>query len=204
MLGAERFEWDDLSRHPDIAAPAETGLTFRANAMLKAAYYAKVLGECAMADDSGLVVDALDGKPGVHSARWAEIHNAGRGDADNNALLLRQLRQRAGATWPDFTARFTCVLALSDPAGRILLTTAASVEGRIIPEPRGDNGFGYDPLFLIDSLGKTTAELAPDQKHAISHRGQALRRMRDLIHSTLLEGDCRRNPVQSNPEANTP
>jgi XTP/dITP diphosphohydrolase len=139
-----------------------------------------------MADDSGLEVDALEGKPGVHSARWAEMHNAGKGDAANNQLLLKQL---AAATidskWPVFPARFACVLALSDPAGKIILTTRGTVAGRIIDMPRGANGFGYDPLFLIDQLQKTTAELEPDEKHRISHRGWALRRMRDLMNSHL-------------------
>lgn len=185
ILGGDRFEWDDLAGHRDLEAPQETGATFRANACLKAVHYAKLLNVYALADDSGLEVDALDGKPGVHSARWAEINNAGRGDADNNALLLRQLQ-----AVPDEkrTARFVCVLALSDPQGRILLTARDTVEGRVIHAPRGSNGFGYDPLFLIDELGKTTAELPPDQKHAISHRGKALRRLRGLMNEQMGAG----------------
>lgn len=189
MLGGDRFEWDDLSAHRDIPAPEETGLTFRANAMLKAAYYASTLGVWAMADDSGLEVDAIDGKPGVHSARWAEMHEAGKGDADNNRLLLKQLneiRSSSGSdAWPEFTARFSCVLALCDPQGRVVLTSAGSVDGLIIPSPRGQNGFGYDPLFMINSLGKTTAELQPDEKHRISHRGAALREMKKLMDQHL-------------------
>jgi XTP/dITP diphosphohydrolase len=153
--------------------------------MLKAAYYARLLNQWTMADDSGLEVDALEGKPGVHSARWAEMHSAGRGDMANNELLLAQLRTIRDyqhlSDWPTFSARFACVLALSDPSGRILLTTAGQVEGRIVDTPRGANGFGYGPLFLIHALGKTTAELDPSQKHAISHRGAALRRMNALI-----------------------
>jgi XTP/dITP diphosphohydrolase len=123
-------------------------------------------------------VDALGGSPGVHSARWAEINKAGKGDADNNALLLKQLD-----AVPDDrrTGRFVCVLALADPAGKILLTARDTVEGRVVRAPRGSNGFGYDPLFLIDELGKTTAELAPEEKHAISHRGKALRHLRMLM-----------------------
>lgn len=186
MLGGDRFTWDDLCAHREIAAPDETGLTFRANAMLKAAYYAQRLNTWAMADDSGLEVDALDRKPGVHSARWAEMHHAGIGDVANNQLLLKQL---AAATidskWPVFPARFACVLALADPAGTIIFTTRGTVGGRIIDMPRGENGFGYDPLFLIDELQKTTAELEPDEKHRISHRGCALRRMRDLMNRHL-------------------
>lgn len=183
ILGDDRCQWDDLSHHRGAEPPEETCKTFRANACLKAAYYAKLFSIPALADDSGLEVDALGCKPGVHSARWAELNNAGRGDADNNALLLRQIQNV-----PDErrTARFVCVLALSDAKGRILLTARDTVEGRINHAPRGDNGFGYDPLFLVDSAGKTTAELPPAQKHAISHRGKALRHMRELIDAVEL------------------
>jgi XTP/dITP diphosphohydrolase len=182
MLGGDRFQWDDLSAHGQLPAVDETGRTFRANACLKAAAYARLLDTCAIADDSGLAVDALGGRPGVHSARWAELNNAGRGDADNNSLLLRQLQNVPDA---QRTARFVCVLALADPQGRILLTARDTVEGRIIHSPRGDNGFGYDPLFRIDVLGRTTAELAPDEKHRISHRGKALRRLRKMMDQVL-------------------
>jgi len=172
------FEFGDLSAHPAFAPVEETGATFLENASLKAAGYARQFETWALADDSGLEVDALGGKPGVHSARWAELNEAGGGDADNNALLLRQLEEV-----PDDrrSARFVCVLALADPDGRIILTARNTVEGRILRSPRGDNGFGYDPLFFIDATGQTTAELSPAQKHAISHRGKALRRMRALM-----------------------
>jgi XTP/dITP diphosphohydrolase len=123
-------------------------------------------------------VDALGGAPGVHSARWAEMNRAGKGDADNNALLLRQLEDVADERR---TARFVCVLALADPDGRILVTARDTVEGRVIREARGANGFGYDPLFFIDEMGRTTAELAAEQKHAISHRGKALRHLRGIM-----------------------
>lgn len=160
----------------------ETGATFRVNACLKASAYAKHYNRWALADDSGLEVDALNGAPGIHSARWAERHDAGKGDRDNNRLLLRQLdaandRRRA--------ARFVCVLALSDPQGRMVLTARGQVSGRILREARGSNGFGYDPLFLIAELGQTTAELPPTQKHAFSHRGRAAAAMKDLIASRL-------------------
>ena len=194
MLGDARFDFDDLTAHAGeaVVPVEETGRTFRANAMLKAAGYASRFGRWTLADDSGLEVDALDGNPGVHSARWAELHHAGEGDAANNALLIKQLRALdptgAGRPWPRYTARFVCVLALSDPLGRIVFTTTGSVEGRIIPEPRGRNGFGYDPHFFFDSFGKTTAELPPEEKHRISHRGQALRRLRALIETHLPMG----------------
>ena len=178
MLGDERFAWHDLSAFPGPAVE-ETGLTFRANACLKASAYAQRHHMWALADDSGLEVDALDGKPGVTSARWAELHHAGHGDAANNALLVAQLAgvdddaRRA--------ARFVCVLSLADPAGRIILTARDTVAGRILREPRGHNGFGYDPLFFVPALGQTTAELSPQQKHRISHRGKALRALRELM-----------------------
>jgi XTP/dITP diphosphohydrolase len=178
MLGDSRYEWSDLSQHREVAAVEETGQTFRANACLKASYHATTLSTWALADDSGLEVDALNGAPGVLSARWAEVNRTGKGDADNNTLLLRQLEKI-----PDQkrTARFVCVLALSDPQGRIVLTTRDTVEGRIIHSPRGANGFGYDPLFLIESHGKTTAELDPDAKHRLSHRGKALQSLKLLL-----------------------
>lgn len=178
MLGSEDFEWSDLSRHPGAVTVPETGATFRANACLKAAGYATQFQAWALADDSGLAVDALAGKPGVHSARWAEIHSAGKGDAANNALLVKQLN---GVPDDRRQARFVCVLALSDPKGRIVLTTMDWVEGQLLREGRGANGFGYDPLFYFPQLARATAELTPDQKHAISHRGKALRRMKGLM-----------------------
>ena len=169
---------DSLDNEQTDLEPDETGRTFRANAVLKATAYARHLKCWALADDSGLAVDALGGQPGVHSARFAELAGAGRGDADNNAHLLRLLGQV-----PDErrTARFICVLALADPRGVIWYTAEGAVEGRIAHEPRGTNGFGYDPLFLLPELGRTTAELEPDQKHALSHRGQALRRLCGLL-----------------------
>lgn len=178
MLGQSRFAWRSLSDYPPGPEVAETGRTFRANACLKAAAYARRHNAWAAADDSGLEVDALGGSPGVLSARWARRHGAGHGDADNNAVLLEQLRDV-----PDErrTGRFVCVLALADPRGRIILTVRDTLEGLILKRPRGANGFGYDPLFLVEHSGRTTAELSADEKHAISHRGKALRRLKALI-----------------------
>src|SRR5580658_2114378 len=124
MLGSDRFTWHDLTKIPNLAAVPETGETFYDNACLKASGYARQAHMWAMADDSGLEVDALQGKPGVYSARWAEINGAGAGDAANNALLLRQL-----ADVPDTqrTGRFVCVLALADSQGRIILTARDTV-----------------------------------------------------------------------------
>lgn len=182
MLGGDSRQWRYLSEL-SVAEPEETGLTFRANAMLKASYYANAANCWALADDSGLAVDALDGAPGVLSARWALQHNAGKGDAANNELLLKQLAHVKG---DDRTARFCCVLALADPDGQIMLTAADHVEGVILHARRGNNGFGYDPLFLVQELQKTTAELEPEEKHRISHRGKALRRLKRLMEELEL------------------
>ena len=169
--------------HKLVQGIEESGQTFRANACLKASHYARQFRTWALADDSGLSVDALSGKPGVYSARWAEMQDAGEGDAANNALLLKQIEHLADA---QRSARFICVLALADDAGRIILTAQDSVEGKILHEPRGMNGFGYDPLFLVPELGKTTAELLPAEKHAVSHRGKALRRLKSLMEQVEL------------------
>ncbi len=178
LLGGDRLTWRSLSDFPGVSEVAETGHTFRANACLKAAGYATATGLWAMADDSGLVVDALDGAPGVLSARWAASHSAGAGDGANNALLLSQLERT-----PDDrrTARFACVLALADPQGRIVLTASDAMEGSLLRSPRGSNGFGYDPLFVPTGETRTSAELTGGEKHRISHRGKALRQMRQLM-----------------------
>jgi XTP/dITP diphosphohydrolase len=183
MLGSDRFVWHDLSEFAGEHAIPETGQTFLENACLKASGYAKRHRLWTLADDSGLEVDALGGKPGVHSARWAEINHTGQGDADNNRTLLRQLDHV-----PDDqrSARFVCVLALSDPEGRIILTARDTVEGVILRFPRGQNGFGYDPLFFIPELIKTTAELHSEEKHRISHRGKALRHLGELMQQNGL------------------
>lgn len=178
-LDGTSLDWRDLSDFPDAGEVEETGLTFRANACIKASEYAQRTGLWTIADDSGLEVDALAGAPGVYSARWAERHHAGKGDADNNTLLLKQIDAVEDGKR---TARFVCTLAVSDPQGRIVLTVRDTVEGKILREGRGTNGFGYDPLFLIDELSRTTAELEPEQKHAISHRGKALRRIKQMMH----------------------
>jgi len=184
MLGGDRWQWRHLDGQDGVPTAVESGRTFLRNACIKAAHYARALGVFALADDSGLEVDALNGAPGVHSARWAEINGAGSGDAANNALLLRQL-----SDVPDErrTARFVCVLALADPQGRLLLTARGSVDGRIVREARGDNGFGYDPLFFVEQLGRTVAELPAETKHSISHRGRALRAMREMMRRYLPE-----------------
>lgn len=178
MLGSDTFTWHDLADLNDRDPVEETGTTFLANASLKAREYAGRHKMWALADDSGLEVDALGGSPGVYSARWAQMQGTGKGDADNNQTLLRQLEQIPDA---DRTARFVCVLVLANPAGQVILTARDTVEGTILRSPRGNNGFGYDPLFYVAALGCAMAELSPDQKHSISHRGKALRSLRELM-----------------------
>lgn len=152
----------------DFEDPEETGTTFAENALIKARAAVAETGFAAVADDSGLVVDALNGEPGVYSARYAGIHGD---DAANNAKLLRNM---ADVPAPERTARFMSVVALVRPDGTELTGTGAC-EGTIGFEGRGSNGFGYDPLFLPeDTPGKTMAELTPEEKNAISHRYHAL------------------------------
>jgi XTP/dITP diphosphohydrolase len=151
-----------------VAAVDETETSFRGNALLKARHAARATGAAALADDSGLEVDALGGAPGVYSARYA---GAGARDADNNAKLLAAL---AGVPAPR-RARYRAVLALVRSAGDPAPLIAEGVwEGEIAAAPRGAGGFGYDPLFVPAGLGRTAAELAPDEKDRLSHRAQAL------------------------------
>lgn len=150
-----------------LPEPEETGSTFEENAFIKAQAVHDATGLPTVADDSGLVVDALGGAPGVFSARYAGVHGD---DAANNAKLLREL---AGVGAPERTARFVCCMAFVDTD---VSTCGTGVcEGRIGTEPRGENGFGYDPLFWPDDApGKTMAELSPEEKNAISHRRRAI------------------------------
>lgn len=157
-----------LGQLGDFEDPEENGTTFLENAIIKAQAAVEATGLAAIADDSGLVVDALNGEPGVYSARYAGVHGD---DAANNAKLLANMDGVADA---DRTARFMSVVALIDAEG-FALTGTGSCEGVIGHEGRGEFGFGYDPLFLpSDTPGKTMAQLAPDEKNAISHRSHAL------------------------------
>ena len=156
----------------------EDGATFEANACKKAEHYSRLTpGELVLADDSGLEVDGLGGAPGIRSARYAAsgAGHANSSDAANNARLLRELEARADDRR---TARFVCVIAAARD-GRTLATFRGEAEGRILNAARGSGGFGYDPLFLLPSLGKTFAELAPEEKAHYSHRGAAFRRFLD-------------------------
>ncbi|MDT8272708.1 MAG: RdgB/HAM1 family non-canonical purine NTP pyrophosphatase, partial [Desulfomonilia bacterium] len=153
----------------------ESGTTFAENATIKALAWNRATGMPSLADDSGLCVDALGGAPGVFSARYAG-HAAT--DADNNSLLLRNLE---GVE--DRTARFVCVMALAFSPEDIL-TTTGQCEGVILTEPRGEQGFGYDCLFLDPGSGKSFAQMTPEEKNARSHRRRALMALRDLLKST--------------------
>jgi len=164
---------DSLARA--ITEPEEDGDTFEANARLKAIAYARATGMTCLADDSGLEVDALGGRPGVRSARYAGIGNArDERDAANNAKLLRELKDVP----PDRrAARFVCAMCLADPSGDILAETRGEFAGVIIDHPRGTHGFGYDPLLHLPDRDCTNAELSPAEKNARSHRGTAVRLM---------------------------
>lgn len=162
-----------------LPEPDETERTFAGNARLKALAYAAATGQVVLADDSGLEVDALGGEPGVDSAIWAgaEGDRAAR-DARNNAKLVSAL---LGVPAHARTARFVCTMCVAGPDGRVICEARGGVEGEIVDEPRGTNGFGYDPHFLVRALGRTTAELSSEEKNAISHRGQASREIARLL-----------------------
>ena len=153
---------------------AETGKSFAENARLKAAAYARASGLLTLADDSGLEVDALGGEPGIHSARYA---GKGASDEERYRLLLEKLKE---SPWEERTARFRCVIAVATPDGRIH-TAEGTCEGIIAFEPRGEHGFGYDPVFYLEEYGKTMAELSSETKNKISHRANAARRAREIL-----------------------
>lgn len=156
----------------------ETGNSFAENALLKARAFRDASGLGALADDSGLCVDALDGAPGLHSARFGGMHHE---PAAQNELLLENMR---GVSPVNRGAQFVSVIAFAGPDGEEWTATGA-VRGFITDKPRGSNGFGYDPVFFLPGLGRTFAELTPSEKDPLSHRGQALRRARYHIEKSL-------------------
>lgn len=173
-LGAGRFDIEVVPGLEDIPPCPERGDTFEENAAAKALYYSTHAPGPVFVDDSGLAVDALNGAPGVLSARFAGPNAT---DEENNRLLLDKMR---GVT--DRSARFVCVVALAE-RGRLLGTFRGTVEGVLGDEPRGSNGFGYDPLFYHPPFGCTLAEAKPEQKLAVSHRGKAVAKMLDHLLS---------------------
>ncbi len=173
LLDGTGIELETLAAHPEVGEIEETGKTFDDNASLKASHAAQVTDCWALGEDSGLVVDALDGAPGVHSARFAGAHGD---DEANNARLLRDLE---GATRR--SCHYVCALALARPGGEIVSVVRGTCEGSILEEGRGEGGFGYDPFFLPAGETRSMAELSRDEKAAISHRGRATRSMRPIL-----------------------
>lgn len=170
-IGVEVVGLDSLEC--GVVEPIEDGLTFEDNARIKARSYAAQTGVRCLAEDSGLSVEALGGRPGVHSARYSGL-TLPRNELDeaNNQKLLREMEavptQRRGA-------RFVCAMCVASPDGSILAQAQGEFVGRIALAPSGSNGFGYDPLFFVEDCGRTSAQLSPAEKHARSHRGQAAR-----------------------------
>lgn len=178
ILGLDNFELSSLLDFPDAPEIEETGGTLLENVLIKAREAFRLTRLTSIADDTGLEVDSLDGAPGVYSSRYAG-ENASY--ADNVRKLLLQMRNVPPG---GRSARFRCVAALKDGAREEWVEGVC--EGVIIPEPRGEGGFGYDPVFLVPDMGKTLAEMTPEEKNSISHRGKAFRKMAELL---------RKNPV---------
>jgi XTP/dITP diphosphohydrolase len=163
-----------LPRIGDLPPCVEDGDSFESNARKKALHYAAWTEGRVFADDSGLCVDALEGRPGIHSARFAR---AGASDKENNRRLLEELR---GVPPARRTAHYLCVIALAEGC-RVLAVTEGRVDGIILESPRGSGGFGYDPLFFFPPLDRTFAELTAEEKFTVSHRGEAFRKLLDCL-----------------------
>jgi XTP/dITP diphosphohydrolase len=163
-----------LADYPSSPEPEETADTFAGNAAIKALAAAERTGELALADDSGLVIDALDGAPGVYSSRFAGEDAT---DEGRNAKVLDLLKDVPDE---DRTARFVSVIAIAEP-GRVIGTAEGTCEGMIAREPRGTNGFGYDPIFFSRDMGRMMAELSADEKNSISHRGRAVQAAKEIL-----------------------
>jgi XTP/dITP diphosphohydrolase len=183
ILGGLGFPLEDLTAFPDAPDVVEDGVTFEANARKKAAELAKALHRWVLGEDSGLVVPSLNGRPGVHSARYAGRHGD---DAANNARLLAEL-----APLPDDrrAAYYVCTAAVADPHGEVRAVVEGRCHGVITRELRGTAGFGYDPLFLIPEYHRTFGELSPRVKHALSHRARALEKLRPLLRRPAGQAD---------------
>ncbi|HEY8344805.1 MAG TPA: XTP/dITP diphosphatase [Bacillota bacterium] len=184
------WELTPLSAYPEAPEVEEDGETFLDNAVKKATVVAKAVGEWALADDSGLEVDALGGAPGVYSARYAGLeHQGAPNDQKNNEKLLKEL---AGVPLSRRTARFKSVIALASPEGKVW-TAEGSCEGYIGLEPRGERGFGYDPLFYLPEYGLTMAELAEEEKNRISHRARAMEQFLQILTEVEREINSKTN-----------
>lgn len=175
--GLTGWELISLADYPDYEAPEEDGSSFAENAAIKAVAAAQATGLLTLADDSGLAVDALDGAPGIHSARYADDISAGHDDQANRDKLLREM-----AEVPDQLrgAAFVCAAALATPEGDAVFIEGRC-EGRITWEEIGENGFGYDNLFFIPSMGKTMAQMDEAEKNSMSHRGKAMSKIAAML-----------------------
>lgn len=182
MLGGE-IDWVGLSDFPNAPEIEEDGETFAENARKKATGYAKQTGLWTLADDSGLVIDALGGQPGVKSARFSGEKSENRKllDHKNMAKVLKLL---ANIPREKRTAKFVCCVCLASPE-KILIETSGELAGLIAEKEIGENGFGYDPIFFVPRLDKTVAQLTADEKNAISHRGNAIRKLKPLLDELL-------------------
>jgi XTP/dITP diphosphohydrolase len=177
-IAPDQIELLGLDAFPDVSEVEETGETFTANALLKAVQMCRETGLPAIADDSGLCVDALDGAPGIYSARWSGEHG---NDQANNLKVLDQLKEVSDG---ERGAHFTCVAALALPDGRTH-TEEGRFEGHILNSPMGEYGFGYDPIFAPDGYEMSSAQMSPEEKDAVSHRGKALRAIAPRIIELL-------------------
>lgn len=177
IVGDFGLEIHSLQEFEDVEVPEETADTYAGNATLKAQFYARSTGLVSLADDSGLEVEALGGAPGVLSARYA---GEGATDADRRSLLLSSLAQSGGG---NRRARFVCAIAIARSDGGVLNVSEGICDGAITLAPRGDSGFGYDPLFVPDGYDQTFGELSDEVKNRISHRARALMKLREFLTS---------------------
>lgn len=186
MLDLEA-EWLDLSYYPEIEEIEEDGETFIENACKKAIGYAKITSQWTIADDSGLQIDALGGEPGVKSSRYSGEKTINEdGTLIDHRNIAKVLELLEGVPKEKRTARFFCVLCLASPE-EILIETEGTLEGLITNEEIGTNGFGYDPIFFVPHLNKTVAQLTPEEKNAISHRGKAIRKLKPLLTKLMAQ-----------------
>jgi XTP/dITP diphosphohydrolase len=175
ILRGTPVELMTLADFPPVPEPDETGLTFADNARLKALYYAEQLATPCVADDSGIEIAALGGLPGVHSARW---------EGDDYTVKFRRIRELLAERGLDTSdARFVCHVALAI-TGQVVFDAEGVVRGTVVPQPRGEHGFGYDPIFYYPPFGRTLGEVPLDDKAAISHRGQAFAALREYLEDS--------------------
>jgi XTP/dITP diphosphohydrolase len=174
VLDGANVEVITLEGWPDLVAPEETGRTFEDNARLKATYYARATGQVTVAEDSGIEIDALGGVPGVESARY------GGEDTSHPEKFARLYAALDRTGTRDSAARFVCALAMASPDA-ILFEARGVIEGRVAHKPAGSGGFGYDPFFFYPPYGRTLGQVTPEEKLAVSHRGQAFRKLREYL-----------------------